>query len=110
MSAAKRKTDPYAPILGGFVPFAALWDEGATSPLFPSESSARWFVRAHRAELVRDQALALHAGRMLVHRERFEAVAQRIAIRAVTVCPTSGADSAPGTSLSRTESTRCPTS
>jgi hypothetical protein len=70
----------YTPILGGFVPIAALWDGGAVGALFPSETSARWFIRTNRAELVKAEAIAIHAGRMLAHPGRFEQVAQRSAI------------------------------
>jgi len=71
----------FVPILGGFVPLAALWDEGANGALFPSEASARWYIRSNREALVEAEALAMHAGRLLVHVPRFETVAQRVAIQ-----------------------------
>lgn len=77
----KGKGGTYTPILGGFIPLAALWDERADNgPLFPSESSARWFLRSNRAALVAAEAIAIHAGHMLIHPERFASVAQRIAM------------------------------
>ena len=77
---AKPKAKSYTPILGGFIPLAALWDEGSDASLFPSEASARWFIRIHRAALTEARAIAIHAGRTYVHRERFEAVAQQVAL------------------------------
>lgn len=79
---ARKKTDTpkYPPILGGFIPLGALWDEAGGAALFPSENSARWFIRSHRAELLQAQALAMHAGRMLVDPERFGIVARAVAI------------------------------
>jgi hypothetical protein len=75
--------EDYAPILGGFIPLAALWDgRTACGPLFPSDLSARWFIRNNRAALLAAEALALYRGRMLIHPERFQAAAQRIAIDA----------------------------
>jgi hypothetical protein len=90
---AKRKQQPkeagevegIQPILGGFIPFAVLWDGGAPgSPaaLFPSEVSARWFIRTHRGELVAAQAIAIHCNKTLVHPDRFAAVVQRAALAA----------------------------
>ena len=81
---AGRKTPPkYVPILGGFIPLQALWDEGAGGALFPSENSARWFLRINRDALVDAQAIAMHAGKIIFHPERLEAVAQRLAIEQV---------------------------
>lgn len=70
----------YLPILGGFVPLASLWGEGGYAALFPSESSARWFIRASRAELVQAEAIVMHAGRLLIHHERAAQVAQRVGL------------------------------
>jgi hypothetical protein len=69
------------PILGGFVPINVLWDGGAKPALFLSETSARWFIRTNRAELVEAKALARFGARTLIHQERFEEVAQRVALR-----------------------------
>jgi hypothetical protein len=66
--------------LGGFIALQSLWDAEA-APLFPSESSARWFIRTHREALVDAQAIAIHTGRTLIHLERFEAVVQRVALQ-----------------------------
>ena len=68
-------------ILGGFFPISTLWETGEKPALFRSELSARWFLRSHREELAESQAIALHAGRLYVHLERFEALALRIAVR-----------------------------
>lgn len=77
---ALKRASKFKPILGGFIPLAALWDEGATGPLFPSEPSARWFVRTNRSALVEAQAIAIHAKRMLIHPDRFQDVATRVAL------------------------------
>ena len=78
-----RKNERYTPVFGGFIPLAALWDEGVESgPLFPSESAARWFIRAQRTALVEAEAIAVHCGRMLIHPVRVQEVAQRVAFAA----------------------------
>ena len=68
-----------APIMGGYVPFRTLWEspEGA---LFASEQSAKWFVHAHRERLVKARAIAVHLNRMMIHRERFDRVAEKLAL------------------------------
>ena len=71
------------PILGGFVPIETLWDGGTRPALFRSEMSARWFVRINRAALIESKAIARFAARTYIHRERFEEVAQRIALDSV---------------------------
>jgi len=78
--AARSKAPKYVPILGGFLPFQALWDEGAAGALFPSETSARWFVRENRDDLVDAEALAMHTGRLYFHPERLAQVARRLAL------------------------------
>lgn len=80
MSKKVKEQQPQS-ILGGFVPISCLWRVGAKPALFRSELSARWFLRSHREELAESQAIALHAGRLYVHLERFEALALRIAVR-----------------------------
>ena len=75
-----QRPEQYAPILGGFVPIAALWESGPGAALFLSECSARWFLKTNRGALVEAEAIAMHAGRILVHLERLESVAQRIAL------------------------------
>lgn len=81
MTAAAHK---YTAILGGFIPLCALWDEDAAAvggaPLFPSEHSARWFLRTNYAALVEASAIAVHARRILIHPQRFESVATRLAL------------------------------
>ncbi len=70
-------------ILGGFVPLSTLWERGrAAEALFPSESSARWYLRGHREALVAERVLAMHLGRMYVNLERLEPIIERIAIEA----------------------------
>lgn len=69
-----------AAALGDFLPFESLWDEGGAG-IFRSEQSARWFVRNHRPALVEGEAIAIHAGRMLVHPQRFSDVAMSVALR-----------------------------
>ena len=51
---------------------SVLWS-GVNAP-YPSAFSARWAVRKMREELVQEQAVALHRGRMLVHTSRFAQV------------------------------------
>jgi hypothetical protein len=41
--------------------------------IFPSEESARWQVRKHKAELIEAGALIIVAGRQMVVPERFDA-------------------------------------
>jgi hypothetical protein len=81
MKTQQRSTDHGVAVVGEFSPLAALWDGGGSRPLFLSESSARWFLRANRSALVEAKAIAIHAGRMLVHPARFAEVAERIAVQ-----------------------------
>lgn len=74
-------------ILDGYEPVGYLWQSGA----YPSEQSARWALRTHRAELLAAGALALHRGRLYVHLGRFSAVIERAAVeRASAAHDTSG--------------------
>ena len=73
----------YPRILGGFVALPYLWDSDDAAPLFPSEHSARWFVRAHREDLIAGEAIALHCGRTLIHPQRLGDIAMRISLAAV---------------------------
>jgi hypothetical protein len=68
-----------APGLPGFVPLQSLWQ--GERAIFPSESSARWFIRANRDALAEARAVGFHAGRLVIHRERFAFVAEEVAIR-----------------------------
>lgn len=68
------------PVFGSFYPLQTLWEGGAGASLFPSESSARWFLRVHRNALVEAEAIAIHTGRMLVDPFRCSTVAQRLAL------------------------------
>jgi hypothetical protein len=71
----------FTPILGGFIPIAALWTEARSlGPLFPSEVSARWYVRKHREALVEGEAIAIHLKKTYIHLERFQAVARQLAL------------------------------
>lgn len=78
MESANQQTQQ--PILGGFVPLSTLWDGAAKSALFPSESSARWFVQMNRQALVEAEAIAYHRRRVMVHPERMETVARAVAL------------------------------
>lgn len=69
------------PVLGEFHPLESLWTVTDVSALFRSEQSARWFLRSHRSALVAGRAIAIHAGRMLVHPQRFTDVAMAVALR-----------------------------
>jgi hypothetical protein len=81
MEKAQGNTEQYAPIFGDFVPFPALWAQGPHRSLFPSETSARWFLRANREALVIAQAIAIHGRQTLVHPERFKTIAETVALR-----------------------------
>jgi hypothetical protein len=67
-------------VLPGYQPVACLWS--GNSPAFPSEQSARWAIRQHRAELAAASALALSRGRLLVQPELFVRVIERASIEA----------------------------
>jgi hypothetical protein len=67
------------PFMPDFQPFESLWD-GPDAP-YPSESSARWAVRALRFELLAAQALAVHRRHLFVHPQKFAQVAERMAIQ-----------------------------
>lgn len=69
----------YQPVLGDFFPLQILFDEREKSAPFTSEQSCRWFLRQHRSELVRAQAIAIHAGRMIVNPDRVRTVALEVA-------------------------------
>lgn len=71
-------------MLGEFQPLATLW--AREDALFLGEQSARWFIRSHRIALVESEAIAIHAGRTLVHPERFLQVAQKVALKAARAC------------------------
>lgn len=74
--------DPrYRSILGGYIPLEALWTEGSPAPVvFPSETSARWYVRTYREHLMANEAVLSHAGRLHFHPERFGEAARRIGL------------------------------
>jgi hypothetical protein len=76
------ETPAYQPVLGDFFSLPILFDERDQKAIFPSEQSARWFLRQHRSELVKAQAIAIHAGRMLVNPDRVRAVAIEVAMAA----------------------------
>lgn len=65
-----KSTQDGAGHLPGFVPISELWQSGESRAIFPSEQSARWFLRSARDELATARAVALHAGRLMVHRAR----------------------------------------
>ena len=69
-----------APVFGNFFPLNKLWDDNSGKPLFPSEHSARWFVRANRSALAEGEAIALFTGRMLVDPARCAIVAEKVSI------------------------------
>lgn len=66
--------------LPGFFALDVLWT--GEDAAFPSQQSARWFIRQNRAQLVEARALALLRGRLMFHRERFCAVLESSAIDA----------------------------
>lgn len=84
-AATKKQPSPalgvvYRPILGEYFSLETLWDTEAPAPLFNSEGAARWFLRKNRVSLVEAKATAIHAGKLLVHPERFAAVAVTVAL------------------------------
>jgi len=76
-----RKRVPAVEILVEFRTLDVLWS--GSNPPYPSEQSARWAVRMHRAALVESRALALSRGRVFVHPERFSSVIETQAIEAM---------------------------
>jgi hypothetical protein len=80
MSSMRIKSKGARPVafMAEFQPLKLLW-EGANPP-YPSEFSARWFIRKTRAELAAAQAIAIQRGRMMVHPQRFAQVAEQVAI------------------------------
>ena len=74
----KSKGAPGVPFMAEFKPLKSLW-EGANAP-YPSEYSARWAVRKLRDDLAKAQAVALHRSRLMVHPQRFAAVAEKAAL------------------------------
>lgn len=68
----------------GWVPIKNTWGETSRDApaLFPSEMSARWFLREHRKELIEDEAIAYHLGRVFVHEEKLRACRIRVALNA----------------------------
>jgi hypothetical protein len=75
---SKIKGVPPTSFMAEFQPLRSLW-EGTNAP-YPSEYSARWEVRKLRDQLVKNQAVALHRGRTLIHPLRFAEVAEKAAI------------------------------
>jgi hypothetical protein len=74
---------PAVPFMADFEPAKSLWD-GPCAP-YPSEFSARWALRKLREKLVKEQALAMHRGRLMIHRRRFAEVAERVAIEEFSI-------------------------
>lgn len=78
MTTIKIRGKQSIPFMAGFEPAKTLWGH-STAP-YPSEDAARWAMRKMRDELAKAGAVALHRNRLLVHAERFAAVAERFAI------------------------------
>lgn len=66
------------PFMAEFQPIKSLW-EGTNAP-YPSEYSARWELRKLRDQLAKNQAMAMHRGRLMIHPLRFAEVAEKAAI------------------------------
>ncbi len=71
---------PMVRFLPGFHPLNELWE--GEKALFPSESSARWYLRLFRASLAQAEAVAMVRGRLVVHPERFAEVLRKAAMEA----------------------------
>lgn len=82
MSAVKqaKETGEDGPIFANFFPKSKLYDEKTRPRLFQSETSASWFLRVHREKLVKANAIAVHAGRILVDPDRCAKVAEEVAL------------------------------
>ena len=89
MSKQQPVAEELRPILGDCVPTRALWcpDGARQKQMFASEASALWFIRNHRDELIGAKAICKHANQHLIHFERFEKVAEAVALRAVRRSP-----------------------
>ena len=53
--------------------------QAARARIFPSESSLRWHLRVHRAELVAEGAVVRLAGRLLIDPDLFDEAILKIA-------------------------------
>lgn len=78
MLSIKIKGAPSVPFLPGFEPFKSLWT--GLNSAYPSEHAARWAMRKLRDDLAKAQAVALHRSRLMVHPQRFAAVAEQAAL------------------------------
>jgi hypothetical protein len=74
---------PLRPIFGHFLPLRALWNGDADRhPLFPSEVSARWFLRNHLTRLIEREAALKHRGAWVLDLEKVEILAREVAAEA----------------------------
>lgn len=79
MSSIKIKGGQSVPFMADFLPLKSLWD-GPAAP-YPSEFAARWAIRKMRIELAEASAVAMHRNRLMVHPQRFAAVAEKTAVQ-----------------------------
>lgn len=79
MSSIKIKGGQSVPFMADFLPLKSLWD-GLAAP-YPSEFAARWAIRKMRIELAEASAVAMHRNRLMVHPQRFAAVAENAAVQ-----------------------------
>ncbi len=79
MSSIKIKGGQSVPFMADFLPLKSLWD-GPAAP-YPSEFAARWAIRKMRNELAEASAVAMHRNRLMVHPQRFAAVAEHAAVQ-----------------------------
>jgi hypothetical protein len=79
--AKQHDTPRHSPVLGEFFFKDVLWDPEQPNRVFNSKNSCDWFIRHNKQALVDAQAIAVHAGRVLVHPQRFASVAQAVALR-----------------------------
>jgi len=75
----KIKGGQQVPFMAEFLPLKSLWD-GPAAP-YPSEFAARWAIRKMRNELAEARAVAMHRNRLMVHPQRFAAVAEDAAVQ-----------------------------
>lgn len=84
MKGEGQQQQQFIPALGeGFVPIAEIWEGGPSGPpFFPSELSARFFLKKHRLDLIELEAIAYYLGRLYVHDGRLRDLLKRVSLEA----------------------------
>jgi hypothetical protein len=76
-----KKTGEVVEVLPGFFPIEKLWT--GEQAIFPSEQSARWFIRSRRDLLIAHSAISKFTGRTFVNLKKLAMVAERDSINAM---------------------------